>query len=87
LRHHAVAEAAAVAARDTRMGEVVRAVVVLREGGKLTLDDVRAHFAACGVAKQKAPELLDIVSTLPRNAAGKVLKAELRKRFDAPHVA
>jgi len=61
-----------------RMGEVVRACVVLKSGAALTLDDVRAHFFASGIAKQKTPERLSILAELPRNASGKVLKHELR---------
>jgi non-ribosomal peptide synthetase component E (peptide arylation enzyme) len=78
LRHPAVADVAAVAAPDERMGEVVRVCVVLRVGEMLTLEDVRAHFAAAGVAKQKTPERLTVVDALPRNASGKVLKHVLR---------
>ncbi|WP_260582882.1 AMP-binding protein [Sphingopyxis sp. PET50] len=79
LRHPAIADAAAVAAPDERMGEVVRACVVLAPGATLTLDDVRAHFLAAGIAKQKTPERLTILAELPRNASGKVLKQELRR--------
>jgi acyl-CoA synthetase (AMP-forming)/AMP-acid ligase II len=78
LRHPAVADVAAVAAPDARMGEVVRLCVVLRAGETLTLDDVRTHFAAAGIARQKTPERLSIVEELPRNASGKVLKHVLR---------
>jgi acyl-CoA synthetase (AMP-forming)/AMP-acid ligase II len=78
LGHPAVAEAAVVAAPDERMGEVVRACVVLRAGQALTLEDVRAHFVAAGIARQKTPERLTVVDVLPRNASGKVLKHVLR---------
>ena len=78
LGHPTVAEVAVVAAPDDRMGEVVRACVVLRAGETLTLDDVRAHFAAAGIARQKTPERLTLVDALPRNASGKVLKHVLR---------
>ena len=74
----AVADVAVVAAPDDRMGEVVRACVVLKPGTALSLDDVRAHFAQQGIAKQKTPERLTIVDELPRNASGKILKHELR---------
>jgi acyl-CoA synthetase (AMP-forming)/AMP-acid ligase II len=77
--HRAVAEVAVVAAPDERMGEVVRAHVVLRAGETLTLDEARAYFEAAGVARQKAPEWLTAVDVLPRNASAKVLKHELRR--------
>lgn len=78
LRHIAVADVAVVAAPDERMGEVVRACVVVKPGETLTLDDIRTHFAAQGIAKQKTPEHLSLHEALPRNASGKVLKHELR---------
>ena len=36
---------------------------------------------ALGLAKQKVPELLEIVDEVPRNAMGKIQKPELRNRF------
>lgn len=79
LSHPSVVDAAAVAAPDDRMGEVVRACVVLTPGATLTLDDLRDHFFSAGIAKQKTPERLSILAELPRNATGKVLKHELRR--------
>ncbi|NIJ36753.1 acyl-CoA synthetase (AMP-forming)/AMP-acid ligase II [Sphingopyxis panaciterrae] len=79
LSHPAIVDAAAVAAPDERMGEVVRACVVLAPGTALTLDELREHFFAAGIAKQKTPERLSILPELPRNASGKVLKHELRR--------
>jgi acyl-CoA synthetase (AMP-forming)/AMP-acid ligase II len=76
--HPAIAEAAVVAAPDARMGEVVCAYVIARPGQGVSLDDVRVFFAAAGIARQKIPEQLVIVTDLPRNATGKVLKHELR---------
>ena len=76
-RHPAVIEAAVVAAPDERYGERVCAFVIA--AGKLTLDDVRAHFEAAGVARQKAPERLVLVDELPRTPAGKVRKPDLRR--------
>ena len=78
LRHPAVADVAVVAAKDERMGEVVHACAVLAPGAALSLGDVRDHFGAAGIARQKTPERLTIVAELPRNASGKVLKHQLR---------
>jgi cyclohexanecarboxylate-CoA ligase len=76
--HPAVAETVAVAEPDERYGERVCAFVVLRQGRHLDLDAVRDHFAAHGAARQKTPERLVVVDVLPRTAAGKVRKHELR---------
>jgi len=79
--HPSVREAAVVAAPDPRYGERVCAFVVLREGSRLTLDDLRAHFDQVGVARQKTPEVLELVTDLPRTAAGKVQKTLLRRQL------
>jgi acyl-CoA synthetase (AMP-forming)/AMP-acid ligase II len=81
VQHPAVADAAAVAAPDPRLGEKVCAFVVLRPGCELDLEGIRRHFEAAGVAIQKTPERLEVVSELPRGHGGKVLKVELRRQL------
>jgi acyl-CoA synthetase (AMP-forming)/AMP-acid ligase II len=36
---------------------------------------------SAGLANQKLPEQLEVVSELPRNASGKILKVQLRERY------
>ncbi|MWA02375.1 AMP-binding protein [Actinomadura sp. LD22] len=76
--HPSVAEAVAIAEPDERYGERVCAFAVLHPGAYLDMDTVRDHFAAAGAARQKTPERLILVDTLPRTAAGKVRKTDLR---------
>jgi non-ribosomal peptide synthetase component E (peptide arylation enzyme) len=45
------------------------------------MDELRRHFAASGLAKQKTPEKLMIVDELPRTAVGKIRKADLRRKY------
>jgi acyl-CoA synthetase len=74
-----VAEAAVVAAPDERLGEHAVAFLRLGPGAPVpTLDDVRAHLAQVGLARQKWPEDVRVVSDLPRTATGKVRKVDLR---------
>ncbi|WP_405183289.1 AMP-binding protein [Nocardia sp. NBC_01377] len=83
-----VAEAAVVAAPDSRLGEHAAAVVRLKLGHELpTMDDLRAHFAAVGIAKQKWPEELHRVDEFPRTASGKVQKFRLRQMLAAGQLA
>jgi acyl-CoA synthetase len=75
-----VAEAVVVAASDERFGERAAAVVKVRDGHDMpTLDEVRAHFKAAGVAIQKWPEELHQVDEYPRTASGKVQKFLVRQ--------
>jgi acyl-CoA synthetase (AMP-forming)/AMP-acid ligase II len=79
-----VAETAVVAEPDARLGERTAAVVRMREGAPPpTLDQVREHFAASRVAKQKWPESIRTVSDFPRTASGKVQKFRLREQLRA----
>ena len=80
----AVAEAVVVAAPDERLGERAAAVLRVREGHDMpTLDDVREHFKAAGVAIQKWPEELHRVDDYPRTASGKVQKFLVRQNISA----
>ena len=76
--HADVVEAAVVSKPCPVLGERVHAFVVPRAKG-LALDAVRAHCAG-QLADYKIPETLTLLETpLPRNAAGKVLKRDLRR--------
>ena len=47
------------------------------------LEDIFDFCSEAGLMTQKVPEQLEIVDVLPRNATGKVLKHELRKKYTA----
>lgn len=82
LQMPAIAEAIVVAAPDTRLGEHVAGAVRVKPGCVMpTLDEVRAHFEATGVARQKWPEELLEVDDFPRTASGKVQKFRVRQDF------
>ncbi|HET6966600.1 MAG TPA: long-chain fatty acid--CoA ligase [Acidimicrobiales bacterium] len=82
LEHPAISEVAVIGLPDERWGEAVTAVAALKPSATLTLDELR-DFAARSLARYKLPSRLETVEVLPRNPAGKILKFELRERFDA----
>jgi acyl-coenzyme A synthetase/AMP-(fatty) acid ligase len=80
LSHPAVAEAAAVAAPDEMRGQVVRAVVVLRDGyapGAELARELQEHVKDA-TAPYKYPRLVDFAEALPKTPSGKIKRAELR---------
>ena len=81
FKHADVLDAAVIGLPDARTGERLCGVVLLREGASLTIQDVRDHCRALGLAIQKCPEQLEVVDAMPRNAMGKTLKQQLVARF------
>ncbi|MEV0738971.1 acyl-CoA synthetase [Streptomyces sp. NPDC050549] len=77
--HEGVAEVAVIGLPDDRWIEAVTAVVV--PCGEVTEAQLIDH-AREKLAHFKAPKRVVFVEKLPRNASGKILKRELRERFD-----
>jgi 2,3-dihydroxybenzoate-AMP ligase len=82
LRHPAIAQAAVVAMPDPRLGERGCAYLVAQDR-PVSLDQIREHLAALGVAKFKWPERVEWLGELPRSNIGKVDKKLLRERIAA----
>jgi acyl-CoA synthetase (AMP-forming)/AMP-acid ligase II len=77
-----VDQVAVIGVPDDRMGEVGCAFVVLAPGA--SSDEVASGLADWvreRLANYKVPRVVRVVDTLPVNAAGKVLKRELRAQF------
>jgi len=79
--HPAVEDVAVVGVPATgvraSLGELVKAVVVVKNGEALAEREVK-RFAAARLTSYKVPHLVEFRDALPRNASGKVLKEELR---------
>ncbi len=80
VAHPAVAEAAVVAAADEERGQIVRAVVVLRDGiaGDDALVAALQEHVKQTTAPYKYPRRVDFVDELPKTTSGKVRRALLR---------
>jgi non-ribosomal peptide synthetase component E (peptide arylation enzyme) len=83
IRMPGVAEVAVVAAPDPRLGEHGCAFVRMQPAGgdAPDLEQMRAHLAAAGLAKQKWPEDLRPIEEFPRTPSGKIQKFVLRRQL------
>ncbi len=77
-RHPNVGDVAVVGAPDPQTGEHVRALVVADPPGESVTADALLDFCKTNLASYKTPKEIEIVAEIPRNAAGKVLRRELR---------
>jgi long-chain acyl-CoA synthetase len=78
--HPKVVEVAIIGMPDERWGEAVTAVVSLKAGEELSLEELRT-FGGENLARYKLPSRLETIDVLPRNPAGKVLKYKLREQY------
>jgi long-chain acyl-CoA synthetase len=82
LIHPAVAEAAVFGIPDEKWGEAVHAVVVLHPNLTQTVEPASfIAYVKTQIAAYKAPHSLEIVETLPKSGAGKILKGEMRNKY------
>ncbi len=78
-KHPAVAEAAVVGVPDDRWGEVGKAVLALKPGHAVTESEIIEHCRGL-LARYKVPKVVEFRPSLPKSAAGKILKRELKER-------
>ncbi|MDB6002878.1 MAG: fadK 2 [Rhizobacter sp.] len=77
--HPAIADVAVVGLPDARQGERCCAVLSLAPGaGAPTPADLGEHCRRAGLARFKAPEQVEVVASLPRNAMGKLQRQHIR---------
>lgn len=80
VRHPAVSAAAVIGVPDPKWGEALLACVILNPGKRAEGADLE-RFLRGSLAGFKVPRRYEFMEALPRNATGKVLKRELRKRW------
>ncbi|MFA5156600.1 MAG: AMP-binding protein [Candidatus Omnitrophota bacterium] len=77
-KHTAIAEAAVVGVPDKLRGEVPKAYISVKEGEKLSEEDLR-YFLRQHLAHFKIPHYFEFRETLPKNRTGKIDKELLRQ--------
>jgi acyl-CoA synthetase (AMP-forming)/AMP-acid ligase II len=84
--HEKVFDVAVIGVPDAEFGESVLAVVQLNAGvpaDSATADSLIAHVRS-RIAGFKVPRRVEFVASLPRSAAGKLVKGALRQQFSSP---
>ena len=76
LTHEDIAEVAVIGVEDRTWGEAVAAIVALRGGATLELDQLK-QWCNGKMSSYKIPKQLKVLDALPRNAMGKVTKPNL----------
>jgi long-chain acyl-CoA synthetase len=79
-KHPAVYQAAVIGLPDEEWGEIVVAVVVLKEGCQATEEEL-IDYCKTHLATYKKPKRVIFERTLPMTPTSKILKRELRQTF------
>lgn len=77
-----VSEVAVIGLSDPKWIEAVTAIVVVKAGKSLDVESILA-FCEEKLAKFKVPKRIEFIDALPKNPSGKVLKRDLRLRYEA----
>lgn len=83
-RHPAISEVAVIGIPDPYWVEKVHAVVELKKNETATAEEIMA-FSKKYLAGYKTPKSVEFIDALPKNAAGKILKKELRQKYWQGH--
>jgi long-chain acyl-CoA synthetase len=75
-----VSEAAVIGVANAELGEIVKALIVMRTGEKVVEQEI-INWCISKLDDYKVPKMVHIVDSLPKTPSGKVLKAILREKY------
>ena len=78
--HPSVLENAVIAVPDAKWGEVPKALVVLKQGGSATEEQL-IEYCWGKLARFKVPKSVEFLDNLPKTGTGKILKSVLREKY------
>ena len=78
--HPAILEAAVVGVPDETWGEMIKAIIVLKEGMEATEEEI-IDFCKERLARFKAPKSVEFYPELPKTGSGKIAKRKLREQY------
>jgi fatty-acyl-CoA synthase len=81
MGHPAVKEACVVGVPHPRWQERPLAAVVLKDGAKVTDEELREYLAGKDFARWQLPDAFVYVESIPRTSVGKFKKIALREQF------
>ena len=76
--HPKVRDVQVIGVPDEGYGEEIMACVILKDGETSNEEEMK-EFVRSHMAKHKTPRYVDFVSEFPMNAAGKILKYQMRE--------
>jgi long-chain acyl-CoA synthetase len=79
-KHEAIQDAAVVGIPDEKVGEIIKAYIVLKKEyvGKITEDEIIKYLRE-NLASYKVPKIIEFRDTLPKSPVGKILRRVLRE--------
>jgi fatty-acyl-CoA synthase len=81
LNHSKIADVAVIGYPHAKWGETVKAIVVVRQGVTLTAEEL-IEWCQGKIGRFKIPKAVVFTDAIPRTPTGKILKRELRQKFN-----
>ena len=83
LDHPKIVDVVVIGVPDEKWGEVPKAIIVLKEGEKITKEEI-IEWLKDKVAKYKIPKYIEVVDKIPRTETGKISRKMISKLFGEP---